>query len=43
LIVFISLNGVGDVQSQFAEFLAQGLPSDPQQTGGLVLIPLRIL
>jgi hypothetical protein len=31
------------VQSQVAEFQAQGLPGDPQESGGLVLIPSRIL
>ena len=30
------------MQSQVAKFLAQGLPGDPQQAGGLVLIAVRI-
>src|SRR6266487_1243303 len=35
----VVFNGVREVQSQVAEFLAQGLPGDPQQAGGLVLVP----
>ena len=31
------------MQPQVAEFLAQGLPGDPQQAGGLVLIPTGVL
>ena len=30
------------MQSQVAKFLAQGLPGDSQQAGGLVLISVRI-
>ena len=31
------------MQPEFAEFLAQGVPDDPQQPGGLVLIPIGVL
>ena len=43
LVVFISLDRVCDMQSQFAEFLAQGLSGDPQQAGRLMLIPAGVL
>jgi len=42
-VVFVGSNGVRDVQSQVAEFLTQGLPGDPQQAGGLLLIPTGVL
>jgi hypothetical protein len=38
-VIFLGFDGVRDVQPQVAEFLAQGLPGDPQQAGGLVLVP----
>ncbi len=31
------------MQPQVAEFLAQGLPGDPQQAGGLLLIATGVL
>jgi hypothetical protein len=34
---------VRNVQAQVAEFESQGLPGDPQQAGGLVLIPAGVL
>ena len=39
LVLFLRFDGVSDVQAQFAAFQAQGLPGDPQQAGGLVLVP----
>jgi hypothetical protein len=31
------------LQPQIAEFLTQSLPGDPQQAGGLVLVPTGVL
>ncbi len=42
-VFFLGFNGVGDVQAEVAEFLAQGLAGDAQQAGGLVLIPPGVL
>ena len=42
-VVFVGFDGLRDVQPQIAEFQAQGLPGDPQQAGGLVLIPAGVL
>ncbi len=41
-VVFDCFGGTGDVQSQFAEFEPESLPSDPQQEGSLLQIPMRI-
>src|SRR4051812_45856165 len=43
LVVFVGLDGVRNGQPQVAKFLAQGLPGDPQQAGGPVLIPPGVL
>jgi hypothetical protein len=42
-LIVVGLDGVPHVQSQVAEFLAQGLPGDAQQPGGLVLVAFRAL
>ena len=39
---FVGFHGVRDVQPQVPELQAQGLPGDPQQAGGLVLIAVGI-
>ena len=43
LVVFFGFDRVRDVQAQFAEFQAQGLPGNPQQAGSLVLIAAGVL
>ena len=42
-VVSVRLSGVRDRQTEVAELLAQGLPGDPQQEGGLVLAPAGVL
>jgi hypothetical protein len=43
LLVFVGFQPAAKVQPQLAESATQGLPPDPQPTGGLKLIPARIL
>src|SRR5262249_4598805 len=41
--VDVAFDGMRDLQAEVAEFLAQGLPSNPKQAGRLVLIPAGVL
>src|SRR5262245_52133175 len=41
-VVFVGFNRVGNMQAQVAELRAQGLPGNPQQEGGPVLVPAGV-
>ena len=42
-VVFSGFDPAGELKPQLAESAAQGVPGDPQPTGGLNLIPAHIL